>query len=39
MSEEYADCEITEFACAGAKQYGLKMKNKETGEVEGENDR
>uniref|UniRef100_A0A183CNV0 Alpha-type protein kinase domain-containing protein n=1 Tax=Globodera pallida TaxID=36090 RepID=A0A183CNV0_GLOPA len=34
MSEEYGGYEIEEFCCGGAKQYGLKMKCKQTGEVD-----
>jgi hypothetical protein len=30
MSAEYEDFRILEFACAGAKQYGLKLRNKRT---------
>jgi hypothetical protein len=31
MSEEYSDYDILEFACAGAKQYGLKLCRKSDG--------
>ena len=34
MGEEYGDFDILEFACGGAKQYGLKLRNKRTGEIE-----
>uniref|UniRef100_A0A183CML4 DNA-directed DNA polymerase n=1 Tax=Globodera pallida TaxID=36090 RepID=A0A183CML4_GLOPA len=34
MSEEYGGYEIEEFCCGGAKQYGLKMRNRKTGEVD-----
>ncbi|KAL3080637.1 hypothetical protein niasHS_012981 [Heterodera schachtii] len=34
MSEEYLDYEIKTFVCGGAKQYGFRMLNKRTGEVE-----
>ena len=34
MSEEYGAYEILEYCCGGAKQYALKMKNKQTGEIE-----
>ncbi|KAL3088260.1 hypothetical protein niasHS_009442 [Heterodera schachtii] len=34
MSEEYGGYEIEEYCCGGAKQYALKMKNKQTGETE-----
>lgn len=34
MSEEYGGYEIEEFCCGGAKQYGLKIRSKGTGEVD-----
>uniref|UniRef100_A0A914HZ65 DNA-directed DNA polymerase n=1 Tax=Globodera rostochiensis TaxID=31243 RepID=A0A914HZ65_GLORO len=34
MSEEYGGYEIEEFCCGGAKQYGLKMRSKKTGDVD-----
>ncbi|KAL3104543.1 hypothetical protein niasHT_024921 [Heterodera trifolii] len=34
MSEEYLNYEIKTFVCGGAKQYGFRMLNKRTGEVE-----
>ncbi|KAL3120432.1 hypothetical protein niasHT_000462 [Heterodera trifolii] len=34
MSEEYGGYEIEEYCCGGAKQYALKMRNKQTGEIE-----
>uniref|UniRef100_A0A183BU48 DNA-directed DNA polymerase n=1 Tax=Globodera pallida TaxID=36090 RepID=A0A183BU48_GLOPA len=34
MSEEYGGYEIEEFCCGGAKQYGLKMRNRKTGELD-----
>uniref|UniRef100_A0A183CD84 DNA-directed DNA polymerase n=1 Tax=Globodera pallida TaxID=36090 RepID=A0A183CD84_GLOPA len=34
MSEEYGGNEIEEFCCGGAKQYGLKMRNMKTGDLD-----
>lgn len=34
MAEEYGPYEIEEFCCGGAKQYGIKLRNKATGTEE-----
>ncbi|KAL3117798.1 hypothetical protein niasHT_009844 [Heterodera trifolii] len=34
LTDEYPDHEILEFTCGGAKQYGLKLRRKDTGKIE-----